>query len=365
MQIKPKFNLTFILLYLTSSISIFSQNDCSFVTSSSNFVKNPSFETATGGVSNANWAATNGSITSNTSWKGCGNRGIYLTHNSGIASVLQRINIGADLRVGSNFTFSAYAGTHEPAMQILLVVKFYKADNTEAATALTKPVTRDVDVAPVNQLELYSIDGTIPANTAYIQVGGTINDDYLKLDGVGLRVVAAPLPVTLLKFAGNVLKNSVELNWKTSQEKDFSHFEVQKSSNSIEFGAVAQITGNNVSNYNYLDTAPELGTNYYRLKMVDIDGSSSFSNIISVKYDLDENFALFENPIKGSEIIINTNAKEPLFKINAASGLQMNVFTQKTDANTYSIRLENGQPGLYFLSIISKEKVITKKILVI
>jgi hypothetical protein len=91
---------------------------------------------------------------------------------------------------------------------------------------------------------------------------------------------ATALPVTLLSFDGKVLEITIQLNWKTTAETNFSHFEIQKSADSKEFGTIGNVKGISQSIYNFTDTNPTEGQNYYRLRMVDLDGTTAFSKII-------------------------------------------------------------------------------------
>ena len=91
-----------------------------------------------------------------------------------------------------------------------------------------------------------------------------------------------PLPVTLISFKGEKEGPINLLYWQTSQEKNFSHFEVQHGRNGLLFTGVTAIKGNSNGNYHYTHTTPFPGINYYRLKMVDRDGTFAYSKIISL-----------------------------------------------------------------------------------
>ncbi len=95
------------------------------------------------------------------------------------------------------------------------------------------------------------------------------------------------LPVTLVNFRGEQSGNTNKLLWSTSTEIDNRGFELERSSDgrnysSITFVASKAENGNSNStlNYNYNDVRPLAGNNYYRLKQVDKDGKTTFSNVV-------------------------------------------------------------------------------------
>ncbi len=173
-----------------------------------------------------------------------------------------------------------------------------------------------------------------------------------------------PLPLDLLSFTGKQLKETVVLTWKTANEREFSHFEVQKSINLNEFGQLGTISGSNSSYYNYFDNNPVEGINYYRLKMVDTDGSFKYSKIINITFKKDESFITIENPVKNGIINLKTNLENPSFTLLNSIGQNINISIRNDNSGQYSIILNNSKLGIYFLNIISGKKLQTKKLVV-
>jgi hypothetical protein len=95
---------------------------------------------------------------------------------------------------------------------------------------------------------------------------------------------ALPLPITLVSFSGFMDGSVNILKWITASEVNTSHFEVERSANGVNFEYLDQVDakGNTSStqNYSLVDAKPLSGTSYYRLKMVDNDGSYAFSKIV-------------------------------------------------------------------------------------
>ncbi len=94
-----------------------------------------------------------------------------------------------------------------------------------------------------------------------------------------------PLPVVWGGFAGKRVNNSiVALQWRTMQEQNASHYNVQRSEDGIRFRTIAivaaQGTTSSVSDYHFDDKNATAATLYYRLEQVDLDGSINYSSII-------------------------------------------------------------------------------------
>ena len=89
-------------------------------------------------------------------------------------------------------------------------------------------------------------------------------------------------PVVLTEFTAREDGPVNRLDWTVASEIDFSHYEVQRSTTGTDFVALAEVAGRNLTDYASSDPAPAPLT-YYRLKMVDYDGTYAYSKIVSVQ----------------------------------------------------------------------------------
>ncbi len=116
------------------------------------------------------------------------------------------------------------------------------------------------------------------------------------------------LPVNMTFFKAMSLENKhVQLNWQTSREQDHSHFVVEKKRGEGEFEPLAWVLGQGNSeeelSYEYVDRSLMAELNFYRLKMVDIDGNASYSEIVEIRHaDLKEDFAIY--PVPANDYLI-------------------------------------------------------------
>jgi hypothetical protein len=96
----------------------------------------------------------------------------------------------------------------------------------------------------------------------------------------------APLPVELVSFTGWNQGSVNQLQWITASELNTDKFEVEKSTVSGVWNTIGSKTAAGNSNikltYNFTDNNPVVGDNYYRLKMIDLDGTFKYSNTINI-----------------------------------------------------------------------------------
>ncbi|HEY1038492.1 MAG TPA: hypothetical protein VGF30_03760, partial [Bacteroidia bacterium] len=123
-------------------------------------------------------------------------------------------------------------------------------------------------------------------NSSTIEIGGTTlwNADSPPVTGPASIPTGLNLPIQLVYFTAEGLKNhTVQLKWQTASETNNNYFELQRSTDDLNFTDIARIDGagnsNTLINYKYIDENPIQGNNYYRLKQVDFDGNFHYSPI--------------------------------------------------------------------------------------
>jgi hypothetical protein len=120
-------------------------------------------------------------------------------------------------------------------------------------------------------------------------------------------VLNQTLPVAWLEFRAEFLNGEVILRWATASELNNDYFELQHSINGLQFSPIAQVKGNGttrqIMRYSYIDTNPQIGTNYYRLRQVDFDGQFDYSAILSVACAANSDLSLQFYPNPASNLI--------------------------------------------------------------
>jgi hypothetical protein len=145
-------------------------------------------------------------------------------------------------------------------------------------------------MVPFTSVKKWNINSTEPAFLQY--TNGSITDansPFRSSDHDPLLIgidFSGALPVRLVSFYAKPVDSGIELEWKTTDEVNNSHFTVQRSADAKTFEdiAVVDAKGNNaLETYSVLDKAPLQGLSYYRLKQTDLDGTFTNSRIVTVK----------------------------------------------------------------------------------
>ena len=178
------------------------------------------------------------------------------------------------------------------------------------------------------------------------------------------------LPVTLLNFNATLKDRIVQLKWATAQEQNSSHFEIERSTDSIHFKNIGKVYAAHYSdrqiNYSYQDFSTQSKLNYYRIKMVDKDGKFTYTEIRLVNVGLNGNISVFPNPAKSGEGIMVTSQNINAKRIEVVNAFGQIVLTQNLNVNsTTNIPLKTNLPaGQYVIRILHDETVETTKIVI-
>jgi hypothetical protein len=165
-----------------------------------------------------------------------------------------------------------------------------------------------------------------------------------------------PAPVTLLYFRANDAGKYSRLVWETAAEINNRGFEIQRSGNgSNVWQTIGFVEGKNTPNgsrYNFNDLAPMRGINTYRLKQIDIDGHSSYSNIEAVNFAYDAAIvSVYPNPVteKLNIVFNDSNLLNSNAKITTAAGAV--IATIKLSSYRQEVNLAAYAKGLYLISL--------------
>jgi len=183
-----------------------------------------------------------------------------------------------------------------------------------------------------------------------------------------------PLPVEMIKFTGSKVDQAASLAWATATEKNSSHFEVERSFDATNFKAVGKVKSNgnsaSVKNYNFTDEDAFVNNEpvvYYRLKMVDRDGSFEYSNTISINNNDEEitlaDVKVFPNPFNNDLYIDYKAASNETVALRDMSGRV--IFTQSLNSAdmVHQLNIPNSlDKGIYILTFSSNSAKSVKVI---
>jgi hypothetical protein len=185
------------------------------------------------------------------------------------------------------------------------------------------------------------------------------------------------LPVKLGSFSGVRLDNRSSLQWQSEQELNFSHYELERSATGNDFAAITTINGRGGSGsqqyqYNDYGAGGYSGTLYYRLKMVDKNGKTAYSNIVVLKNGdgSGKGIVLTPNPSNGERLSVqvsavnNGNVRIRIFESTGKLALQQ---AERVSAGINNISIQNAaqlQPGVYMVQVTEGNNVYSSRLVI-
>ena len=124
---------------------------------------------------------------------------------------------------------------------------------------------------------------------------------------------AAALPVSLVSFSGRNAEKTNILEWKTDDEQNAAHYAIERGTDGQIFSEIGTTpAANRPESYRWEDESPLDNNNFYRLKIIDRDGSFEYSNVVNVFRQKEVKFSVFPNPTTGEFTIFieSTNQKD-------------------------------------------------------
>ena len=196
--------------------------------------------------------------------------------------------------------------------------------------------------------------GSNTGNTTSGTVTSSLNTTGFSPFTTGSTGSGNTLPVELTDFYGHLTPHGVELNWVTMTEINVDYFEVERSEDADYFELVGMETaaGNSKHRleYDLLDDELPTETVYYRLKMVDLDGTYEYSRVIQMTpTETNGNLTpVFPNPATAGQTIRLDLAPEGPLMLCDLQGRPIQTLTGSWGQPAYALP-DGLTPGVYLL----------------
>jgi Secretion system C-terminal sorting domain len=209
---------------------------------------------------------------------------------------------------------------------------------------------------------------TLPTLTSANALGSDVL--VATVTGIG-GFLAGALPVVLSNFTANLTTGKkVAISWTTQQELNSGFFDVQKSADGVNWKSIGTVKAagysSNPISYNAVDLNPSKGSNFYRLRMNDLDGKFAFSPVKIVRLDGSGRISLYPNP---STDVLNISLGEVPsadWSVSLFNNAGQMMIQKRYNKNTTTVALPvNSYPaGNYVLKITDGKNVQTNKLII-
>lgn len=258
----------------------------------------------------------------------------------------------------------------------LTIPSGWQVQGTPTATGLT--LVNSVPFSSEDEVVVnIPVKATTPRSSTLAQAGAYIQNDGGDWTNVSpgwdvstsVTVAATPLPVKLANISAKAVEDAILVSWKTTEEVNFDHFELQSSvspKTGYKHLSTIATTGNNKGNdYTYTDREAESGMPvYYRLKMIDKDGSFAYSRIVTAELSGELIASIYPNP---ASHVVNISASQAISEAQLINLSGYTVVTKGFNGTSKKEALPVGQiaPGPYQVKITTKNGSVQYKKVVI
>ena len=166
------------------------------------------------------------------------------------------------------------------------------------------------------------------------------------------------LPVRFTLFNARCDNKKISLTWKTAQEQNSSHFDIEKSEDGVHWSVISTLpaagTSNGERSYSFIDNNA-IQNNYYRIAEYDLDGRSQFTSIVQASCDPTTTLNLWPNPVQDKTFITITanNAAQVMIKVFDSRGalIRMQKATVLQGSNQFCVDMKSLPGGVYSVTI--------------
>jgi len=169
------------------------------------------------------------------------------------------------------------------------------------------------------------------------------------------------LPVHVTSFTGKNTASGHYLQWKVSNEENFSRYEVEISTDGRQYTVAGVVNAENKTDYSFTGKSILSDYQLYRLKLIDRDGKAEYSKIIRLQNtSAKDKIVVFPNPVKD---VVTISSRENIIEMSIIDMLGKLCWKQKgNNNNTTALDMRSFKPGAYILTITTGSGIQAQKI---
>ncbi len=209
--------------------------------------------------------------------------------------------------------------------------------------------------------------GTVAVKFAGIAGNGDMTDNSAdhSYKGTASLTVSLPTPVKIASFEALLASNKVNLKWSSASELNTESFIVERSidGSSYSIAGTLKAVGNSTTLHAYSftdDVSSLIGNVYYRLKIIDKNGTTAYSEVqvVSVKANQSKIVKIYPNPLRQGQNLnvkfIAMKSDNVTFSLITSSGSKVANLTSNVNEGINNITLNFDQrhlsKGTYYLT---------------
>lgn len=264
-----------------------------------------------------------------------------------------------------------------PAKNISAKVRMYFSGTELAALQQVDPAIISADHLIITKKDsvcanIFTGSGSIifPDTTVDYGSGHYIQFTVPAFSSFFLHSASIVLPLQFISFRIEKKFSTVQLTWQVVKENAIKYFEIQYGVDGINFQILDIVNKdefieekNNTWVYQFEEKSNQIGFSFYRIKMIDINGKSIFSDVIKIKTGNSEeiDFSVYPNPV-AEKLFIKSVSKPMSVSIELlnTTGQQIKKFGEFYSENVLELNLDDVADGIYVLKIVDK---ISKEII--
>ena len=214
-----------------------------------------------------------------------------------------------------------------------------------------------------------SSNGMTSSNATGYYNNGEVEDYRVVVDNF-------PLSVNLLSFIAKAVNNTtVKLNWTTTGETNTSGSDIERSTDGVNWAAIGFVSAKGTVStetydYTFNDMQALKGRSFYRLKLIDNNGTIKYSEIRTVDiYDITGQVTVSPNPARNSATVyinsnINTIAEVFMLDIQGRE-VKAEKFQLDAGANSFTLNnLDKLPSGTYIIKVVMDDIIIKRKLVI-
>lgn len=177
----------------------------------------------------------------------------------------------------------------------------------------------------------------------------------------------------LKDFRASLAGRLAQLSWTVSGGSGTSYYEIERSTDAVNFRPIGKLWPGPGNTYNYSDDATGTGdVVYYRIRIVDINGTSQYSKIIAVQLNgyVKAGFKLMPNPVRSEAqlLISSTQDTKAVINIYSMGGAKLrstDVYLQKGSALVDLESFDKWHRGVYIIKVEMGDQTFTEKLILV